>query len=706
MKLRKLISAFLILSLLAAPVQAAAAGTDLVSGKDAAAVLLENREDEVIFQQPNAGTGADLPEKFDLRELGVVTPVKLQNPFGTCWGFAAIAAAETSILSEMGKTYEETGLDLSEHHLTYFSRIPVVDGSQNGEGWHVTDPSQLFDLGGTMFMASSVFSSGIGVVKEDLVPYRGRESNTDSSLLFYNDEYSADDDWTLPEEYRLVQSYELEEASLLPSPAVYTPEAANSGDTWTRQNGYLGYDATATENIKKELLSGKAVSIAFKADESMPGEEAVPMYMNYETWAHYTFSGASATHAVTIVGYDDTYPVSNFRDHTNDPHGDGQPHMPEGDGAWIVKNSWGAETEDFPNHTSWGVPNEEGQSTGYFYLSYYDRSIVIPETFDFNVNDDGINYMIEQYDYLPSEAGQGWMDTDVLKMANIFTAENNGLIRNVSCETLAENADVTYEIYLLGDADKVPTDGKLATTAQESYRYPGYHRLKLEEPVKVSKGQRYAVVVTETVKVGDTVYYGLSTNCALNETGMNAVNYSICLDNPGLTEDVLSSVLLNNYAVGIVNPGESMVYMDDLSGWADWSDVITEFQKTAEFQYLDFDNFPVKAYLAFADVGEADCVTLPELNFAPPAEQVNTRILFTALLIIFAVIVALIIVAVILIRRIIKLKKHPELRKPRKAKKPSYKALKAQLDAANSRIAQLEQETAASTEAADCGAEQ
>ena len=27
-----------------------------------------------------------------------VTPVKLQNPFGTCWGFGAIAAAEISLL--------------------------------------------------------------------------------------------------------------------------------------------------------------------------------------------------------------------------------------------------------------------------------------------------------------------------------------------------------------------------------------------------------------------------------------------------------------------------------------------------------------------------------------------------------------------------------------------------------------------------------
>lgn len=30
---------------------------------------------------------AELPAQYDLREQGVVTPVKLQNPWGTCWGF-------------------------------------------------------------------------------------------------------------------------------------------------------------------------------------------------------------------------------------------------------------------------------------------------------------------------------------------------------------------------------------------------------------------------------------------------------------------------------------------------------------------------------------------------------------------------------------------------------------------------------------------
>ncbi len=61
--------------------------------------------------------------------------------------------------------------------------------------------------------------------------------------------------------------------------------------------------------------------------------------------ASYYYDGTSGTnHEVLIVGWDDNYPAANFAT------------TPPGNGAFIVKNSWG---------TSWG-------SGGYFYASYYD----------------------------------------------------------------------------------------------------------------------------------------------------------------------------------------------------------------------------------------------------------------------------------------------------------------------------------------------
>ena len=73
------------------------------------------------------------PEKFDLRDRGIVTPVKNQSPWGTCWSFATMAASENSILSSLGLTAAEyqaqTGeeMDLSENiwHGSQPRRFPV-----------------------------------------------------------------------------------------------------------------------------------------------------------------------------------------------------------------------------------------------------------------------------------------------------------------------------------------------------------------------------------------------------------------------------------------------------------------------------------------------------------------------------------------------------------------------------------------------------
>ena len=94
-----------------------------------------------VFAVPAAAADVELPSSFDLRNVDTdgdgeadacyVTPVKLQNPFGTCWGFAAIASAETSILSSGLAAQDgyaayadpEKGLkelNLSEKHLVYF----------------------------------------------------------------------------------------------------------------------------------------------------------------------------------------------------------------------------------------------------------------------------------------------------------------------------------------------------------------------------------------------------------------------------------------------------------------------------------------------------------------------------------------------------------------------------------------------------------
>ena len=70
-------------------------------------------------------------------------------------------------------------------------------------------------------------------------------------------------------------------------------------------------------------------------------------YHNYGTFAYYsTTPGLELGHHATCVGWDDGFPAARFGEE------------PPGDGAFLIKNSWGAD---------WG-------DAGYFWISYYDAN--------------------------------------------------------------------------------------------------------------------------------------------------------------------------------------------------------------------------------------------------------------------------------------------------------------------------------------------
>jgi len=627
-----------------------------------AAVLMKSGEDvDDIYSSLNWTSVADtFPEKFDLRERGVVTSVKSQSPWGTCWSFATMAASEASILNALGMTAEEyleknsEEMDLSEKHLAWFTATALPEAEaypegaypynvgQAGEGVYPAPGSDVstYDYGGNYFFAASSLASGIGVVKESLVPYGDSEGRRNS-----------EGDWSLPEEQRYMQSFELKNANVLPAPASIDAD------------GNYVYRPEATEAIKSELLKGRAVGISFCADLSMPQEpDAVRArllsryggtdkvskqelsdyvdlragvvdadtlsdtdlqrlmeialklhelkenpyadagldreqtirvlkskyfgddykklaaeededaahvpYLNFsgeksEIYAHYTYEHVQANHAVTVVGWDDSFPVSAFR----------EGYQPPENGAWIVKNSWG---ED------WG-------KDGYFWLSYYDQSLSGIESFEYVVDEDNRqmdHLSLLDYDHMPAAIISSTLFKQPVYAANIFEVEEDSVLQYVSAMTGELDTAVTVSVYLLPEGAVQPTDGRLLESTTQRFDFAGYHRLELGEKLAFSAGSRIGVVVLERVPTADGLRYALTNTSSLGEKGPAVFNE--------LHKD--EGRTLKRYCKAVVNPGESLISFRHGS-WIDWTNAIESFRNNGDCACMAYDNLPIKAYL-------------------------------------------------------------------------------------------------------------
>lgn len=605
---------------------------------------------------------ADFPTAYDMRTEGIVTPVKFQNPWGSCWAFGGIAAAETSILSANGTTYQDSGLDLSEKHLTWFGLQPITeleDPTQVGEGLHVFDntPSGVFNAGGKSIIITTLFSQGVGPMPELAFPYRGKNAITttqdfedhadertraqieewakaaDASYEEYlaavaaamdmteeqyfeavKEElrqinasfvtYSENDDWSIPATNENGQSNRLFNGGLVLKDGNILPAY------WHTQNDVpVQINNESISAIKQELLNGHAVSIAYHADQGekysrSDGELG-------DLFCQYVGEPASRDHSVCIVGWDDNYDASTFT-HTTDTMGnplvdnEGKPlteeqaialTTPPGNGAWIVKNSWGSTADAGPddlgnvvNRLEYGAKNAEGEYTGYFYLSYYDMSIDRVETMDFSYNLGAQGFFATlQYDYMPSTAQfLGTQGTPyVQSTANVFSTDESIEVKSVSTRTAEANMRVTYAVYLLNDDAKIPTDGEMIMRTSRNYEFAGFHRLDLDRPFKVAAGKRFSIV---------------STTSKLNETGQRLYSFSVnmgfgreVVDQYNATAEAMNQQKMTYYSVAVVNPGESYAY--DKSGWSDWTDALAEVRTMIPaYNGYAIDNFSIKAY--------------------------------------------------------------------------------------------------------------
>lgn len=359
-----------------------------------------------------------LPESFDMRTAYGSTYVKSQGSYGSCWAHAAIASAETSLLSAVPY------IDLSELHSAYYAYY--------GYDQLYTDsykPEDVLGEGGTSKMISNLWSQWIGPVNESRLKY--------SDFDFFDDR-SEVDRMQRQADYHLRNAYSFD----------FDSERENF--------------ETVNNIIKDFIYNGHAVDISYMSDKVKNWN---PDYYTSNSKRKPRF----ANHAVAIVGWDDAFPADKFR------------NSPEGDGAWLCKNSWS--TRDGNN--------------GYIWISYYDRSL---EDFAvFELDDADEHEKIYQYDsFIPIQTLSAYDSPDEdgpSYIADIFTADEASQISAVG--TYIYNADTSYEITVYsGLKDKTnPSSGIPSSVTKGKCDLTGFFTLDLDEPIFIESGESFSVVV-------------------------------------------------------------------------------------------------------------------------------------------------------------------------------------------------------------------
>ena len=536
------------------------------------ATMIQRFLAEMIESFPVENDIAVMPSKFDLRNAdgkNYVTPVKCQR-WGDCWTFALAGAAENSYLyaNNMGVPAGEKNdqVDFSEKYIAWYmfhglTQDDVVKGkvraSQVGEGFDPSKPEEeegemtAYFLGGPFVQTANLFGSGFGPIDESV------EVNGEYPYA-YDDEASFE--WSLPlnAEYRNAPVTGLfRDLRILPAPAA------------TEADGSYRFNQDGIDAIKKELCQGHGVCVALNAQNSG---------YNSKRRAAYYSGDKEPNHAVVVVGYDDDFPKERFtRTKSDGTEIDGT--TPPGNGALILKNSWGLTTYD-------GDIDD-----GYVYISYYDHSLLaaLSLVFDDNTGAKHTVRNFDQYDLMMTMWYGTTDNEDETKMANVFDAEEDEKLYQIEYRTSYPDAEVSYEIYKGIEKDD-PASGTLLEKGVHTHPYAGSHVIDLNSEYPLKKGERYSVVLT--MKRGDVFTeifpYGTEINT-----------------------DMVKGLAVK----GIVNQGESYLFTDgkwnDMTGMKD-SLIERAYQQCTESITSDkavpdieldkktftVDNYPIKAILA------------------------------------------------------------------------------------------------------------
>jgi C1A family cysteine protease len=282
--------------------------------------------------------------------------------------------------------------------------------------------------------------------------------------------------------------------------------------------------------IKDAVTTYGAVYVTFMVSDA---------YFDPSYEYHYNPGTSGGGHAVAIIGWDDDCDASNFRE------------IPPGNGAFLIRNSWGSF-------------NGLG---GYFWMSYYDNSI--GDLACFNVSEDTTNYQtIYQYDPLGYVNSMG-VNQETLWTANIFPKSGGGQqIEAVGFYTTAANAD--YEVYIYQDPlPGCPRTGTLEAMASGNFTYAGFHTVTLPSPAKLAASATSFSVVVKVTTPGFNEPQAIEFAVAgYSSTATSALGQSHYSADGVLWDDLTRRIFTANCCIKAYgNPAVADLNWAGLTGW-------------------------------------------------------------------------------------------------------------------------------------------
>lgn len=376
-------------------------------------------------------------EKYDSSDYNIVTPVLDQGSTQICWAYATASASETSILKDQLNNSTKDTLRFSPTQIAYRTYNRDKDPLNNTAGVYENDKWNVTGSSHNTFLPLSQWCAPVS-------------GNVPAKADAYANNL-----------YRLLDAEQIDAYSTGPY---------------------------RIHEIKRAIAKYGAVTGS---------------YYNAREEYYYNTKGETRNgiaHAITIVGWDDTIPASNFK-----------PNSASQNGGWIIKNSY--------------------NSLPYFYLSY-DSSIGNVCGFKYaNKSEFDFNYFYDNVLDAPLRN-----EANSKCVSNVFKAKNgeenySEYVKAINVATYGYNLTCRVQVYTnLTDLEN-PESGILSASGERVLEYGGYHTIMLDNLAKIEKGSHYSVVATVSGSNGQSAHILYSLNSGANtyyksSNGWNSIIYA------------------------------------------------------------------------------------------------------------------------------------------------------------------------------------